>query len=133
MTVVITRCGSFPAGLSVSSRKEHRNGKMGGVVNDVNGMFVQTIAPAPTESLHSTEYYSVGFNVYAMATADYRFVRMAMETPWGNKRFRCFSRSQAWNLTKILPPGYFVLGDAAYPLCEQMLTPNPGRDYIYIS
>ena len=105
---------------------------MAGVVAAVDGLFVQTIAPAPTESLNSTEYYSdqkkgYGFNVQAMATADYKFVSMTVKNPGATNDFAAFTRSQAWELTKKLPPGYFVVGDAAYPLCEQLLTPYPGR------
>ena len=108
------------------------NGCMAGVVAAADGLFVQTIAPAPTESLNSTEYYSdqkkgYGFNVQAMATADYKFVSMTVKNPGATNDFAAFTRSQAWELTKKLPPGYFVVGDAAYPLCKQLLTPYPGR------
>ena len=65
---------------------------MAGGVAAVDGLFMQTITPASTESLNSTDYYSdqkkgCGFNVQAMATAD-KFVSMTVNSP--GDRFRYF-------------------------------------------
>ena len=61
-----------------------------------------------------------------MATADYKFVSMTVKNPGAND-FAAFTRSQAWDLTKKLPLGYFVMGDVAYPFHVQLLMPYPGR------
>ena len=52
---------------------------------------------------------------------------LTVQNPGSTNDFSAFTRSAAWKLTQKLPPGYFVIGDAAYPLAENLLTPYPGK------
>ncbi|CAM9315284.1 unnamed protein product, partial [Ascophyllum nodosum] len=122
-------CRQLAAGFTARSGAR---GCLDGVVGAVDGLFVRTEAPATTESLNTNEYYSdqkkgFGFNVQAIAGPNYRFMSLTVQNPGSTNDFSAFTRSAAWKLTQKLPPGYFVIGDAAYPLAENLLTPYPGK------
>ena len=105
---------------------------MYGVVGAVDGLFVKTEAPATTDTLNITEYYAAqkkafGLNVQAVASSEYRFLSVSIKCPGSVNDYSVFTRSRAWELTRRLPPGFYLVGDAAYPVDERLLTPYPGK------
>lgn len=106
---------------------------MSGVVGAADGLFLRTKAPSSTQTLKQIAYYSgqkkgYGYNVQAVATAKYRFSGLSVMNPGATNDYSAWIRSSLWDATQCLPPGYYIVGDAAYPLSDQLLTPYPGRN-----
>ncbi|CAB1118700.1 unnamed protein product [Ectocarpus sp. CCAP 1310/34] len=77
-------------------------------------------------------YYSgsksaYGINVQAMCTADNRFCAMSAISPGSTKDSVAWNRSSLAKAVARLPAGFDIIGDAAYPIGEKVLTPYPGR------
>ena len=93
---------------------------------------MKTVAPSPKDTANVVGYYSgqksaYGINVQAMCTADYRFCSMSAITPGATNDWAAWNRSKLSRAVSRLPKGYYILGDAAYPLSEKLLTPYPGK------
>ena len=107
-------------------------GCMDRVVGAIDGLFVKVVAPSTTECLDQLSYYSgaekgYGINVQAIATASYRFSCVTVLHPGGTNDFSAYFRSSLPDSTAKLPSGFHIVGDAAYPLSEKLLTPYAGK------
>lgn len=103
-----------------------------GCIACLDGLHVKTEAPSLGDILNVIRYYSgakggYGVNVQAMATATYRFLCMSCVSPGSTNDWTAFLDSKMSDRVAKLPRGYYVLGDAAYPLSDQLLTPYPGK------
>lgn len=102
------------------------------VVAAVDGLFVKTKAPTAKDTRSVLSYYSgsksaYGINVQAMCTADYRFCAMSAISAGATNDWVAWLRSSLCKAVERLPPGYHIIGDAAYPVGEKLLTPYPGK------
>lgn len=123
-----------PYGLSVYrlSQEKSTNGIFDGVVAAADGLFVKAIAPTALDTLNVLSYYSgsksgYGINVQAMCTADYRFCSMSAIASGATNDWAAWNRSCMSRAVSRLPSSFYILGDAAYPLSEKILTPYPGK------
>eukprot|EP00903_Cladosiphon_okamuranus_P018816 g17307.t1 len=119
-------------GHSARFKRKSSNGVLDSCVACVDGLFVKTQAPSSLETANVLGYYSgqksaYGINVQAMCTADYRFTSMSAITPGATNDWAAWNRSKLSAAICSLPKGYYGLGDAAYPLNDQLLTPYPGK------
>ena len=109
------------------------NGVFGFVVACVDGLFIKTQAPSAIDTANVLSYYSgqksaYGINVQAMCTADYRFCSMSAISPGATNDWVAWNRSALCKAVSRLPKGFHILGDAAYPISDQLLTPYPGKN-----
>ncbi|CAB1105800.1 unnamed protein product [Ectocarpus sp. CCAP 1310/34] len=93
---------------------------------------VETKAPCAKDTANVIAYYSgsksaYGINVQAMCTADYRFCAMSAISPGSTNDWVAWNRSSLAKAVARLPAGFHIIGDAAYPIGEKLLTPYPGR------
>ncbi|CAB1098416.1 unnamed protein product [Ectocarpus sp. CCAP 1310/34] len=102
------------------------------VVAAVDGLFVKAKAPCAKETKNVIAYYSgsksaYGINVQAMCTADYRFCAMSVTSPGSTNDWVAWNRSSLAKAVARLPAGCHIVGDAAYPIGQKLLTPYPER------
>ena len=93
---------------------------------------MKTIAPTPVDTPNVLSFYSgsksgYGLNVQATCDANYRFCSMSAIAAGSTNDWTAWNRSELSDSVARLPPGFYVLGDAAYPLSDQLLTPYPGK------
>ena len=98
----------------------------------MDGLNVKTEAPSIHDVLNVLRYYSgskgcYSLNVQAIATARYRFLCMSGTTPGSSHDWTAYTGSKMSQAVDKLPDGYYILGDAAYPLSDHLLTPYPGQ------
>ena len=102
------------------------------VVAAVDGLFVKTEAPTAKNTANVTSYCSgskcaYGINVQAMCNADYRFCAMSAIAPGATNDWMAWLQSTLSSAVSRLPEGFHIIGDAAYPISEKLLTPYPGK------
>lgn len=90
-------------------------------------------APSAKDTANQLAYYSgsksaYGINVQAMCTADYRFCAMSAIAPGSTNDWVAWIRSALAKTVNCLPSGFHIIGDAAYPISEKLLTPYPGKN-----
>ncbi|CAB1103509.1 unnamed protein product [Ectocarpus sp. CCAP 1310/34] len=107
-------------------------GVFSGCVAAGDGLFVKTIAPSPVDTPNVLSYFSgnksgYGLNIQATCDANYRFCSMSAISAGATNDWTAWNRSSLSDSVARLPPGYYVLGDAAYPLSDHLLTPYPGK------
>lgn len=108
------------------------NGVLKNVVAAVDGLFVKAQAPTPKDTANVLAYYSgsksgYGLNVQAMCTADYRFSCVSAIAPGATNDWVAWDRSALKGKVNGLPKPFHIIGDAAYPISDQLLTPYPGK------
>lgn len=113
-------------------QRKSTNGIFDSCVACVDGLFIKTHAPSPGDTANVLSYYSgqksaYGINVQAMCTADYRFCSMSAISPGSTNDWAAWTRSSLARALERLPRGYYILGDAAYPISDKLLTPYPGK------
>ncbi len=109
---------------------------MAGCVGCLDGFFQRSMRPSKTEvvnviSYYSGHYESYGLNYQACVQCDLQFMYFGVVSPGSTNDN--ISYSQAFELKQIfeyLPPGLFILSDAAYTLSETMLIPFTGVDWL---
>lgn len=99
----------------------------------IDGLFVKTMPPAATDTMDTLAYYSgsksgYGINVQAIVTANHRVSAVSAVAPGAANDWVAYDRSALCHAVNALPAGFHVLGDAAYPLSQKLLTPYPGED-----
>lgn len=119
--------------MSLARQARSTGGVFDHVVACVDGLFVKAQAPSAVNTPNVLAYYSgsksgYGLNVQAMCTADYRFCGMSCIAPGATNDWVAWHQSNLSAAVDRLPQGYHILGDAAYPTHEKILTPYPGRD-----
>lgn len=93
---------------------------------------MKTIAPTPADTPNVLSFFSgnksgYGLNVQATCDANYRFCSMSAIAAGSTNDWTAWNRSEISESVARLPPGFYMLGDAAYPLSDQLLTPYPGK------
>lgn len=99
----------------------------------MDGLFIKTIAPAAVNTPNVLSYFSgskcgYGMNVQATCDSNYRFCSMSCISPGATNDWAAWNRSDLSKSVERLPPGFYVLGDAAYPLSDHLLIPYPGKN-----
>lgn len=94
---------------------------------------MKTQAPSASDTLDVLSYYSgsksgYGVNVQATCDANCRFSQMSAISPGATNDWAAWDRSSLSKAVNRLPSNYCIVGDAAYPLSDKLLTPYPGRD-----
>jgi hypothetical protein len=101
------------------------------VAGALDGMIVKIRRPStrefpkPMQTWCRKGYY--GLNVQAVCDAARRFTFVAIDCPGSVHDSLAFSLSTLGKHIHHLPPGYFILGDAAYKAIPRCLTPYEGR------
>ena len=104
-----------------------------GMVGALDGFFQGTYQPTRKEAngnvlaYFSGHYKSYGLNCQACCDSDLRFLYFGVVAP--GKTNDCVAFDRAVDMKKFiesLPVGLFVVGDAAYTLSENLLTPFTG-------
>lgn len=98
----------------------------------MDGLFIRCKAPTASETANVTAYYSgskSGYGINVQATCDHnmRFCNVSTISPGSTNDWVAWNRSCLPAAVHNLPDGYHIIGDAAYPLSDQLLTPYPGR------
>ena len=101
------------------------------VVGAIDGLFIKTRQPTMKEVSNVRAYYSghkkgFGLNMQAVCNAQCRFVGFACNTPGSTNDYVAFRHSFLYGHWPKLPEPYFYLGDCAYPLSPQCVTPHIG-------
>lgn len=101
----------------------------------VDGLLIRCKAPTPKETANVKSYYSgskssYGINVQAMCDHNMRFCSLSTISPGSTNDWVAWDRSCLKDAVAKLPPGYHIIGDAAYPISDQLLTPYPGRNLL---
>lgn len=65
-------------------------------------------------------------SVQGICDARYRIIAWTMNCPGSQNDRTAFKFSGFGKLLEDMPPGYFILGDAAYPASASVLVPFPG-------
>lgn len=105
-----------------------------GCIGCIDGLLVRTITPNTTQVTNIRDNYSghykhYGRNVQACCDAWCRFTSICCNAPGGMNDALAFRRWNLRNLLQtILPPGHYLLGDAAYPLLYFLIIPFFGRN-----
>ena len=97
-----------------------------------DGLLIKMKAPAAKSSSNTVSYFSgsktgYGFNVQATCDADYRFGSISIIAPGAANDWSAWNQSSLAEATARLPDGCHIIGDAAYPISEKLLTPYPGK------
>lgn len=92
-----------------------------------DGLSIKSIAPTSVETPNVLSRYSGsesnnGINVQASCGACYRFCGMSIIPTGSTNEWVSWARSLL-SQGCGLPPGYHIVGDRAYPISEQLLTP----------
>eukprot|EP00903_Cladosiphon_okamuranus_P014793 g13704.t1 len=98
-------------GHAAQFKRQSTNEVLDSCVACVDGLFVKTHAPSPSDTADVLGYYS----------------GMPSITTGAKKDWAAWNRSKLSAAVSSLLKGYYVLGDAAYPLSEKLLTPYPGE------
>ena len=94
---------------------------------------MKTQAPSAVDTANVLSYYSgqksaYGINVQTMCTADYRFCSMSAISPGVTNDWVAWNRSALCKAVSRLSKAFQILGDSAYPISDQLLTPYPGEN-----
>ena len=97
-----------------------------GCVGAIDGFFAPTKQPTKAESFgNQKSYYSghyrlYGLNVQAVVDANLKFLYFGVVGPGSMNDCRSFMKSGLAAIVEKLPDGYYLVGDAAYPLSEHL-------------
>ena len=112
--------------------KRSSNGIFVGCVGAIDGMLATTKTPTHKESegnprsYFSGHYNQHGLNVQAVCNARCRFIFFSVAAPGKTSDQVAFERTSLYKKIQNLPPGLYLVGDAAYVLCDQLLIPFTG-------
>jgi DNA-directed RNA polymerase specialized sigma24 family protein len=102
-------------------------------IGALDGILIETLSPSRRDSKRPNDFRSghkkrIGINVQAICDADLRFLLLSCKCPGKTNDWKAFKRSVISDLVSSLPPGYYILGDAAYINSEHLLVPYPGTN-----
>ncbi|CAM9564571.1 unnamed protein product, partial [Ectocarpus fasciculatus] len=97
----------------------------------MDGLFIRLIKPnfhehAATHAFFSGHKKAFGMNFQGICNANYQTIAWTMNCPGSQNDRTAFKFSGFPKLLKDVPPGYYILGDAAYPASDRVLVPFPG-------
>jgi hypothetical protein len=79
-------------------------------------------------SYHSGHYNDYGVNVQAICDARLHFLFFAVEAPGRTGDLVAYELLSIHEIIEKLPPGFYIVADAAYMLTEHVLVPFTGGD-----
>lgn len=131
--VLVLSCSCATRFPSYARQAKSDNGVFDFVVAAADGLFIKGIAPTTSETANVLSHYSGsksnnGINVQASCDALYRFCNMSIISPGSTNDWVSWNRSVLAKAVSGLPPDYHIIGDAAYPISDQLLTPYPGKN-----
>lgn len=93
---------------------------------------MKTNAPSPLDTANVLSYFSgskcgYGMNIQATCDANYRFCSMSAIAAGSTNDWTAWNRSALSSAVLRLPPSFYMVGDAAYPISDELLTPYPGK------
>jgi DDE superfamily endonuclease len=103
-----------------------------GCVGCIDGFLAITKQPTMKESsnnpraFYSGHYGVYGLNVQAVCDINCRFLFFGVIAPGKCGDQVAFERTPLLDYIKLLPDGFYIIGDAAYSVGEKMLTPFTG-------
>jgi hypothetical protein len=119
-----------------TTKKSTCDASFHGCVLMMDGFLSSRIKPGDNECSTPADYFSGhkkthGLNVQALCDHSLRFRYVCVAAPGKTNDHKAFERCtalQTWLAS--LPSTYFVVGDNAYPLSNQLLTPFKGRQKL---
>ena len=105
-----------------------------GCVGAIDGFFQPTKQPSVKESFgnqrayFSGHYRMYGLNVQAVVDANLKFIYFGVIGPGSMNDNRSYKKSGLESIINNLPNGFFILGDAAYTLSNNLLIPFVGSN-----
>lgn len=110
------------------------NNLLDGTIGALDGWLCCTCSPIDREITNKRSYYSghyscFGLNVQAICDGKMRFIFFAVASPGGTNDARSLRRCHtlmSW-LESIKGSGYFIVGDNAYVLSDELQIPFSGR------
>jgi hypothetical protein len=107
---------------------------MQGCIEAMDGMFAKIQQPSRADSnfnprsFHSGHYNDYRVNVQAICDACLRFLNFAVVAPGRTGDLVAYELMTIHEAIEKLPPGYYIVADAAYMLTEHVLVPFTGGD-----
>lgn len=105
-----------------------------GVIGAIDGWLVCTGSPIDRAITNKRSYFSghysgFGINIQAICDGHLRFIFFAVAAPGGTNDARALQRCYGFNgwLQQMKGKGYFLVGDNAYVLRNELLIPFSGR------
>jgi hypothetical protein len=100
-------------------------------VGAIDGLFIKTEQPTRQDVGNVRTYYSghkraFGLNMQGVCDAQCRFIGFACCTPGSTNDYVAFRHSFCYAHWPSLPEPFYYLGDCAYPLSPQCITPYIG-------
>ena len=104
------------------------HGALKGCVGAIDGWLCRIKAPSRNETSHVVSYFSghyhaSGINVQAACDHLSRFTAFSMRFPGGTNDARAYKHWSFRSTIEMLPLGMYLIGDNAYVVSEQLLTP----------
>ncbi|CAN0438469.1 unnamed protein product, partial [Scytosiphon promiscuus] len=123
--------GEDVASAAESFKKRSSNDVIRKCVGAMDGLFIRRVRPKATETSEPNSFFSghkkgFGMNFQAICDAQYRIIAWTMNCPGSQNDRTAYKFSGFEELLKALPPGHYILGDAAYPPSDRVLVPFPG-------
>ena len=94
---------------------------------------MKTVAPTAVNTPNVLSYYSgskCGYRMNVQATCDsnYHFCSMSCIAPGATIDWTAWNRSDESKAVEQLPAGFYMLGDATYPLSDKFFIPYSGKN-----
>eukprot|EP00918_Siedleckia_nematoides_P101494 GHVU01221702.1.p1 GENE.GHVU01221702.1~~GHVU01221702.1.p1 ORF type:complete len:421 (+),score=48.58 GHVU01221702.1:51-1265(+) len=101
-------------------------------VGAADGCLIEIATPAATQVANVQAFFSghkkkYGVNLLALCDSRCRFIAASAKSPGGMHDSASFQRWYFQQDLANLPDGYFIIGDAAFPLGEKVMVPFTGR------
>ena len=116
----------------VKFRQKSMDGIMRGCVGAIDGMLALIKRPTMSESgfnpgaYFSGHYMTYGLNVQGVSDSNSRFIFFAVAAPGKCSDQVAFERTSLPQKISTFPPGFYLVGDAAYQVSDVMLVPFTG-------
>ncbi|CAM9158272.1 unnamed protein product [Discosporangium mesarthrocarpum] len=97
----------------------------------VHGLFIRIHKPRVKEHPAPARFYSghkkgFGLNLQAICDARYIFTAGCISCPGSTNDRTVWNMSNVKSKVEMLPDGYYIIGDSAYPPSDRLLMPYPG-------
>ncbi|CAN0290072.1 unnamed protein product, partial [Discosporangium mesarthrocarpum] len=112
-------------------RARSRQGIMDRCVGAVDGFFILIHKPHVKGQPAAARFYSghnkgFGLNLQEICDARYIFTAGCISLPTSTNDTTAWDMSNVKSKVEVLPDGYHIIGDAAYPPSDRLPTPYPG-------
>ena len=103
-----------------------------GCIGAIDGFFAPTEKPSKSQcngnqrSYYSGHYRLYGLNVQAVVDSECKYLYFGVIGPGSMNDCRSYQKSGLKDIIDNLPSGFYLVGDAAYPLSDNLLIPFIG-------